>query len=201
LESNELRKNNIKIISSCVSNDRVEVNIINNNIEGNEGENKIDSSNKNNWIKFIVEEESNLQYKSSQVDLRDRENNIDPYANCVYFPAGLYRKEASHVFMNIIQPRKPLSFLPLDIFLPPLMPVERSEGAVEKYVFNIKERKLYRLIHLKVDLNNTILPFQQNSVVSLDLFKALFVSFVQRVSEQNFPVRRSVEKGFISNQI
>jgi hypothetical protein len=160
---------------------------INNNISS-KVENK-ERNNKNDSIKLIVEEEGKYQYKSSQIGLSDRENNIGPNANCVYFPAGPYRTEASHIFMNIIQPGKPLSFLPLDIFLPPLMPSERSEGAVEKYLFNIKERKLYKLIHLKVDLNNTILPFQQNSIVSLDLFKALFISFVQRVSEQNFPVR------------
>jgi hypothetical protein len=109
---NEIKERNIKIISSCVSNDRVEVNNINNNIEGNEGGNIIDNNNKSKLIKFIVEKEGNYQYKSAQSDLRDRENNIDPNANCVYFPAGPCRKEASHVFMNIIQPRKPLSFLP-----------------------------------------------------------------------------------------
>jgi hypothetical protein len=72
------------------------------------------------------------------------------------------------------------------------MPVDKLEGAVEKYLFNIKERRLYILIHLKVDMDNTILPFQQCSFVSLDLFKMIFISFIQRISDQNFPVRRGV---------
>jgi hypothetical protein len=79
------------------------------------------------------------------------------------------------------------------------MPPEKLEGVIEKYLFNIKERKLYKLIHLKVDLDNTILPFQQNSIVSLDLFKALFIGFVQRVSDQEFPVRRSVIKNSLES--
>jgi hypothetical protein len=52
---------------------------------------------------------------------------------------------------------------------------------------------------LKIDLNNSNLPIQQESLVSLDLFKALFVSFVQRVSEQNFPIKKNIRKGFVSN--
>jgi hypothetical protein len=53
LEGNEFRENNIKIISSCVSNDKVESININNNIEGNEGNSK-ETSNKNNLIKFTI---------------------------------------------------------------------------------------------------------------------------------------------------
>jgi hypothetical protein len=66
------------------------------------------------------------------------------------------------------------------------MPIEKWQGAVEKYLFNIKERKFYKLIHLKVDLNNTILPFQQSSFVSLDLFKAIFINFIQRIKKKCF---------------
>jgi hypothetical protein len=106
----DLRENNIRIISTCVGENKEIINNINNIVE--------DGGSKNNSSKSIVEE-GNSHYKSNQSNLKDRENNIEDIVNYVYFPAGPYRKEPTNVFMNIIQPRKPLSFLPLDIFLPP----------------------------------------------------------------------------------
>jgi hypothetical protein len=173
IERQVLRENNIRIISTCVSDSKEVIDITNNIVE--------DEGIKNISSKSIVKE-GNSHYKSNQSKLKDRENNIEDNVNCVCFPANPYRKESMHVFMNIIQPRKPLSFLPLDISSLHSS-IEKSEGAVEKYLFNIKERKLYKLIHLKVDLDNTILPVQQISFVSLDLFKAIFNSLIQRISE------------------
>jgi hypothetical protein len=43
-----------------------------------------------------------------------------------------------------------------------------------------------------MDLDNTILPFQQSSFVSLDLFKSLFISFIQHISNKNFSIRKNV---------
>jgi hypothetical protein len=84
--------------------------------------NKIDLSNNNNIVEVReiknntskLNEEGDIFYDGTRYNLEDRENNIDD-VNYVYFPSDSSRKDPSHVFLNIIQPRKPLSFLPLDI--------------------------------------------------------------------------------------
>jgi hypothetical protein len=89
-------------------------------------------------IKYIIEDDiiptvnsfSNeplhVSSNSLQVDSTIVENNIEDKVNFVFILSGPYRKDPTHVFKNIIQPRKPLSFLPLEIFLSPLIPTHAA---------------------------------------------------------------------------
>jgi hypothetical protein len=80
------------------------------------------------------------------------------------------------------------------------MPFENSEIIFEKYVYNVKEKSIHKLFYLEADSEDEASPMIKASVINPAFIKLHFTSFMQRLSNLEFPIYKKLARNSSDEQ-
>jgi hypothetical protein len=141
---------------------------------------------------ILPNNEITIRKSSTEIEIKNKENDTVSNDKFVYFPASVSSENPSHVFVNIMQPTKPLCFIPVDIILPILMPFEKPEIIFEKFVFNVEEETIHKLFYLETESKDKSSLLVKAEVINPAMIKLHFILFIQRLISLQFPSYKQI---------
>jgi hypothetical protein len=138
---------------------------------------------------------------SGQVAVEDDNNDNNNGDDVVYFPVSASRNSPSHIFNNIVQPSKPLRFIPIDVILSNFILLDESDIIFEKYIYNIEVQNIHKLYYSVSNPEGESSPMILASAFNPAMVKLEFSRFLQRLRSLQFTVHHFIPTSPLNSKI